>query len=264
MRYSNLHTHTVFSDGIHTVEENVRAAQSQQLLCLGFSDHSYTPCDRSYCMLPENYSAYRHAVEKAKKNSPLPIYLGLELDAFSRENPGEYDYVIASVHYLNAGGAVYAIDHTPQMQHACLRDGFHGNAWDMLRCYCDTLGEHVAKTNPTFIGHFDLPAKFSSLPEQDDRYVQILSDGLKALLKLCPYIELNTGGMAKGWRQVPYPAPAFLDVIREHGGRIILSSDSHRADTLTYWFDQAVELLKSHGIDRIHHFDGKGFAEAAI
>ena len=121
MRYSNLHTHTVFSDGIHTVEENVRAAQSQQLLCLGFSDHSYTPCDRSYCMLPENYSAYRHAVEKAKKNSPLPIYLGLELDAFSRENPGEYDYVIASVHYLNAGGAVYAIDHTPDA--ACLPPG---------------------------------------------------------------------------------------------------------------------------------------------
>ena len=50
MRYSNLQTHSVFSDGKHSLEENVRSAIEKGMCSLGFSDHSFTPCDTSYCM----------------------------------------------------------------------------------------------------------------------------------------------------------------------------------------------------------------------
>ena len=50
MRYSNLHTHTSFSDGKADMDAFIREAQEKNMLSIGFSDHSYTPCDLTYCM----------------------------------------------------------------------------------------------------------------------------------------------------------------------------------------------------------------------
>lgn len=258
MRYSNLHTHTVFSDGKNTMEENIRAAVEKNMLSLGFSDHSHTPCDLSYCMGKERYGEYLRELERWKKEAPLPIYAGLELDADSEDDLSPYDYIIASVHYLKVKGVCYPVDHEPWMQRDCIRDGFGGDTLAMLRCYYETLGDHVARVKPTFVGHFDLPAKFSAMPEEADAYRTLLTDAMQEILKLCPYIELNTGAMAKGIRKTPYPAPWLLDTVRDHGGRIVLSSDSHRAEHLTYWFDEAAELLKTHGIHQIYVFNGTG------
>ncbi len=55
MRFSNLHTHTTFSDGVGTVRENIESAIAKNMLSLGFSDHSFTACDTSYCMKLEDY-----------------------------------------------------------------------------------------------------------------------------------------------------------------------------------------------------------------
>ena len=45
MRYSNLHTHTTYSDGKNSVRENIEAAIANNMISLGFSDHSYTDFD---------------------------------------------------------------------------------------------------------------------------------------------------------------------------------------------------------------------------
>ena len=67
MRYVNLHNHTVYSDGINTMEENVLTALEKGMYALGFSDHSYTPCDESYCMKPEDYHPYLQELADLKK-----------------------------------------------------------------------------------------------------------------------------------------------------------------------------------------------------
>ena len=40
MRFSNLHTHSTFSDGKNTPEEIVLSAIEKNFLSIGFSDHS--------------------------------------------------------------------------------------------------------------------------------------------------------------------------------------------------------------------------------
>ena len=50
--------------------------------------------------------------------------------------------------------------------------------------------------------------------------------------------EINTGAISKGYRTEPYPAKNIRDYIRQQGGRFILSSDSHRTDTLCYGFEE--------------------------
>lgn len=264
MRYSNLHTHTIFSDGKNTMEEYIAAAQEKNMLSLGFSDHSYTQCDESYCIMPWKYEHYRKNLEQLKKESPLPIYAGLELDACSEDDPSGYDYVIAGVHYLHAKGEYCSVDHAPEVSERCLRDLFGGSALDMTKCYCDTLLEHVAHCKPTVVGHFDVVNKFGTMPETNDRYRDLMADCLKEVIRVCPYIELNTGAIARGWKQVPYPAEFLLDVLKENGGKIVLGSDAHSATNLTFWFDEAVALLKTKGIECICVFNGNGFDELPI
>ena len=53
---SNLHTHTHYCDGKYSPEEMVQAAIREGFVSLGFSGHSFTPCDVTYCMLPETGS----------------------------------------------------------------------------------------------------------------------------------------------------------------------------------------------------------------
>ena len=47
-----------------------------------------------------------------------------------------------------------------------------------------------------------------------------------------PVFEINHGAVAKGYRTTPYPAQDQIDYIKSKGGILILSSDSHRVDTI--------------------------------
>ena len=264
MRYTNLHTHTNFSDGAHSVAENVASAVNKNMLSLGFSDHSYTPCDPLYCMKPEQYEPYLRTLEAAKKDSPIPIYAGLELDAYSHDDTSVFDYFLASVHYIIKDGVCHPIDHSPAQQQTCMRDAFGGSVLDMAKCYFDILGEHVAKVKPLFVGHFDVITKFSLMPEEDDAYRAIAADTLKEVLKICPYIEMNSGAISRGWRKTPYPGSYLLEVVKENGGHMVLGSDSHNLNNLTFHFDESVELLRQAGIDHIAVFNGKGFDHVTI
>ena len=106
MRFSNLHTHTVFSDGKGTVRENIESAIKKNMLSLGFSDHSFTACDTSYCMMLEDYEKYCLEVKALAKEyeDKIPVFLGLEMDYYSEIDRSMFDYIIASVHYIVRNG----------------------------------------------------------------------------------------------------------------------------------------------------------------
>ena len=106
MRYSNLHNHSTFSDGKHSLEENVRSALEKNMLSLGFSDHSFTACDTSYCMKLEQYDEYLETIARLKQQyrAEIPLYAGLELDYYSQADRSAFDYLLASVHYIIRDG----------------------------------------------------------------------------------------------------------------------------------------------------------------
>ena len=53
MKITNYHTHTTYCDGKDTPEEMVLAAIGYGMHALGFSTHSYTSRDLSYCIKKE-------------------------------------------------------------------------------------------------------------------------------------------------------------------------------------------------------------------
>lgn len=275
MRYSNLHTHTTWSDGRHTIEENIQSAIQKNMISIGFSDHSFTDCDTSYCMPYEQYNHYLAEIKKMgeKYADQIQVFSGLELDYYSATEEkctsfpfvrDAFDYIIASVHYIIKNGICYPIDHTPNQQKSCVNDAFGGDIYAMAQWYYDMVCEHVERVKPTIVGHFDVITKFSLMPEDDARYQTIARSALKRTLQTCRYVEVNTGAISRGWRTSPYPNVYLLETIWEEGGEIVLSSDSHHMDHLIYHFDESVQLLKELGFDHISIFCGRGFERQEI
>ena len=101
MRYVNLHNHSTFSDGAHVPEEIVLAAIEKNMLGIGFSDHSYTDFDPSYCMLPERYAEYHRTIDalKEKYADKIKVFKGIELDYRSRPEGVRLPHRVRTLYY---------------------------------------------------------------------------------------------------------------------------------------------------------------------
>ena len=51
-------------------------------------------------------------------------------------------------------------------------------------------------------------------------------------------MEVNTGGIARGWMDDAYPSPFFRALLRARGVRFVLSSDAHSREGLDCAFDR--------------------------
>ena len=78
----NYHTHTHFCDGINAPEEIVREAIRLGCKELGFSGHSCTFFDESYCMTQAGTQEYIAVVRdlQEKYRDEIKILLGVEQD----------------------------------------------------------------------------------------------------------------------------------------------------------------------------------------
>ena len=82
-------------------------------------------------------------------------------------------------------------------------------------------------------------------------YVKISEKYLKEALKSGSIFEINTGAIARGVRTTAYPFENLLHIIKKHDASIILSSDSHSIDTLTFAFDDTRKYLKDIGFKHL-------------
>ena len=82
------HTHTTYSDGKDTPEEMVLSAIEKGLNEMGFSDHSYTFFDESYCIKKDRIAEYKSEIArlKAKYSDKIKILCGIEQDFYSAES----------------------------------------------------------------------------------------------------------------------------------------------------------------------------------
>ncbi len=267
MRFSNLHTHSTFSDGKNTPEEIVLSAIEKNFVSIGFSDHSHTPCDESYCMFESAYPAYRETVLglREKYKGKIDVLHGMEFDYYSRPvDRSLYDYLIGSIHYLCIDGDCHPIDHTLEQQNICIAGPCRGDRMEMAKRYYDLLVRHITDLRPEIVGHFDVITKFGLFDDHSPIYEKIATEALDEVMKTCPVIEMNTGAISRKKRDLPYPADFLLRRVLANGGEILLSADSHAKETLDCFFPESVEILRTVGFDHILYLDGTGFHKMAI
>ena len=247
---SNFHTHTTFCDGKSTPEEIVVAAIENGFSSIGFSGHGYTPFDLRYCM--KDTEGYRSLVMelREKYKDSVEVYLGVEEDAFSPLCREKFDYIIGSSHYYVVDGKYLPIDSSSAHFKACL-EAFGYDTKRMAEQYYKSFCDYINKRKPDIIGHFDLITKFDeegeSLFLENKDYNDIAEKYLLAAVKSGCIFEVNTGAISRGIRKTVYPAENLLYLLKKEDARIILSSDSHQKETLSFYFDETGRYLYDMG-----------------
>ncbi len=268
---SNLHTHTRFADGKHTAEEVVLAAIDAGMEVLGFSEHSFHAHPTVFGMKsPERQQEYKQEIYRLKDiyADRIKILCGIEQDSLSGIPADVYDYVIGSVHYIQLGGEICAVDHSAQATLDAIKKHCGQDPLMYARAYFEAVARVETDTQCDIVGHFDLLTKFDEraaiFDTSDPRYVKAGLEALDALLEKDVIFEVNTGAMSRGYRTTPYPAPIFLRRIAEKRGNVTLSADAHHKDCLTYGFDTALQIIKASGIGSILTMTGNGWKNIAI
>ena len=254
MVFSTFHNHTTYCDGSNTAEEMVQAAVAAGCPAFGFSGHSYTWFDESYCMSKEGTIAYREEIRRLQEQyaGKIRILCGIEQDYWSEEPTDGYDYVIGSAHYVLKNGHYLPVDNSPEELMQGVTSQYNGDILAFCEDYYRQVADMVKKTHCTFVGHFDLVTKFNEneilFSQSDPRYVRAAESALDALCAQPVIFEINTGAMAKGYRTAPYPAEPLLKRIRDRGGRVILSSDCHNVKNLLFGLETARKTAESLGL----------------
>ena len=256
---SNLHTHTTLSDGRNTVRENIEAALRVGFVSLGISDHSYVegddgsidPDDRLYV------SAVREAA--AEYEGRIDVFCGIELDALSECRRELYDYVIASVHLLRFGGRIYQIDCGHEINNEIKERYLGGSSQLLAEEYYKAVLDHVKRTRPDIVGHFDLIELHGGVEIDDPEYVKMAVYYAEETAKYCSRFEVNTGAMGRGMRPRPYPFRPVLEKLKEIGATVIPSSDCHRIENINFGFDQVEALLRDVGFTSVDRLTKDGF-----
>ncbi len=244
MRYGDFHVHTTFCDGACSPEEMVRAALEKGMDAIGFSGHSHTPFDESWCMSEAGTQSYRAEIArlKTKYAGRIRILCGVEQDMYSDAPTAGYDYVIGSLHYLRVGGEYLPVDESAAHQTEAAARHFGGDIYAFAEEYYRQLSRVQASTGCDVIGHFDIVAKFNEggalFDETHPRYVAAWRNAADALLDAGALFEINTGGIARGWRSEPYPAAPIMVYLIARGARFLLSGDAHRPEGLRSGFDR--------------------------
>lgn len=268
----SVHTHSILCDGKNTLAEMAAAAYAAGVRCFGASGHSHTnmPQDQGN-VLSADMSEYRAEVLDLRKEyaGRMEILLGLEWDSRSDVSPEGFDYWIGSVHSVwdAENGRPWCVDwKAEELKNACAQ-GFHGNFLLLCRQYYREAAEMAAK-KPPILGHIDLVAKFNEggalFDEGSAGYRNAALEALHAADPSATVVEINTGAISRGYRTAPYPAPFLLEEWRSMGGRIVITSDSHSADTVVYGYDLAAKAAKAAGFTECALLTAGGWVDCPL
>ncbi len=259
---TNFHTHTNLCDGQNTPEQVVQAAIEKGFSALGFSCHGYTSFDLRYCV--NDTEAYIAEILRLKEayQDKIRIYLGVEEEALSPIDRSRYEYMIGSLHYLPFGGEYLPIDGNPDYFAQCLA-ACDGDEMRLAEGYYSMFCDYILRRKPDIIGHFDLVTKFDEIGVShyfaNEQYTKLAQKYLQEAIKADCIFEVNTGAMARGYRTAPYPHEDLLHTLKKADAKLILSSDSHAAETLDFGMEEAKKLLREVGFRKLYTLCDEGF-----
>lgn len=265
---TNYHTHTNFCDGKFSAEEMIWAAIDSNIKILGFSSHSMYPFAHDYHVSPKEHEAYCNEIRRlaAAYKDKIEVYCGFEADFmpglsapdmryYGKFNP---DYLIGSVHYVMGNRGFFEADGSLEDIISGIDNYFDGNRKEAVQTYFAEQREMLEKYSFTFWGHPDLirkqNAKKTLFDETESWYKKELKALAKAAAKAGVVAEINTGGIARGYLDSPYPSMEFLELLHENNVPVTFGSDAHSKENIDFWFDEALQYIKKAGYTEIHYF----------
>ncbi len=278
MKKTNFHTHCTFCDGKNTAEEMVLSAIEKGFDILGFSSHSMYPFATSWHIPVKNHKDYCATVRdlELKYKDKISILCGFEADfveglccpdkdAYKDFAP---DYLIGSVHFVPCKKGFFEADGNSLSVRTAIDKYFDGDVKKAVQRYFEIEREMLGNCSFDIIGHPDLIRKQNSneplFCEEDDWYKQEVIKTAQAIADAHVCVEINTGGMARGYMKSPFPSPFFLEQLFKLNVPVTINSDSHAKDTIDYWFEEALVYAKQAGYREIAYFTKEGMKKQDI
>lgn len=199
-----------------------------------------------FLLNPDSY-LYDLLKYKEKYADKIRILFGIELGlqpSCMRQNAVlaksyDFDFIIGSSHLCNGLDPYYPYFYEGRSEEEAYTE------------YFQSILENIKKfSNFDVYGHLDYVVRYG--PNRDTnysyaKYSDILDAILKALLDKGKGIEINTGGLYKGLRDL-HPCTDILKRYKELGGEIItIGSDAHKPTDIAGHFDRAVAALEQCG-----------------
>lgn len=225
---ADYHTHTVYSHGKGTIEQNIEVAISKGLKTLGISDHSYRHF--SYGVKYESIPKMREEIDRLQeKYQGIKILLGLEANIL--DNKGSIDVddkVLKLVDYVMAG---YHFGSIPtNMVRGMLNHALNFTKLDRFsKDYNTEATINAMKNNDIFI-----------LTHPGDKGSVYIEEVAKEAKKTNTHLEINS--------HHGYLTKEQLVLIKDTGVKFMIGSDAHRPEDVGR-FDDAIKRVIDTNVD---------------
>jgi histidinol-phosphatase (PHP family) len=192
----------------------------------------------------------------AAQDRGMPVKLGLELDHLGerQERLSEliegypWDILLGSIHWLDGRSVDAALD---------AADGVwvEHSVEHVWRAYFDALAELARSGAVDVLAHPDLVKIFDQRPER--RVVEALyREAAAVIADTGVALEVSTAGLRKLVGEL-YPDPYLLAECARRGVPVTLASDAHQPELVGESYDQALSLLRAHGVEHVAVFAGR-------
>ncbi len=251
---ADYHMHSSFSGDSNTpMEEMILKGIDLGLTHMCFTEHNdfdFPVCEEVPAgMFDLNADAYLYDLLKYrdKYKDKINVLFGVELGLqphLTRENAlfakaHDYDFIIGSSHICNKKDPYF-----PAFYENCSEEEAYTE-------YFQSIIDNIKKfKNFDVYGHLDYVVRYGPNGDKNysyEKYQDLLDNILQLLIENGKGIEINTGGVVKGLREL-HPCTAIIKRYKELGGEIItIGSDAHKAQDIHGYFDRAEAVLKECG-----------------
>lgn len=259
---TNYHSHCSFCDGRAPLEDFVREAIRLGFTSYGVSSHAPLPFPTRWTMEKEDVPAYLDDIRRLKRlyAADIELYAGMEIDYLNEEsNPSipyfrelSLDYRIGSVHLLESvEGEIIDIDVNKERFSELLPLHFSNDLKTLVCDYYDKLMQMVGLGGFDIVGHADKMSYNASFCQPDlleqNWYNHRIHEYFSLIAERGLMVEINT----KAYREmgVFFPHIKYFPLLKELHIPVLVNSDSHFPERINEGRADALQALKSAGID---------------
>ncbi|MBO5337638.1 MAG: histidinol-phosphatase HisJ family protein [Lachnospiraceae bacterium] len=251
---ADCHLHSSYSGDSDTpMEEMILCGIEKGLTTMCFTEHNDfgfpeepgEPADR-FILQPDPY-LYDIIRYREKYADKIRILFGIELGLqpeVMRQNAVlaksyDFDFIIGSSHICHGKDPYYPAFYEGRSE----KEAYYE--------YFTSILENIKKfSNFDVYGHLDYVVRYGPSKDAEytyEAYQDVLDDILKLLIEKGKGIEINTGGVKSGLKEL-HPCTAIVKRYHDLGGEIItIGSDAHTPDHIAAHFDRAEEVLRECG-----------------
>ncbi len=251
------HTHTLNSDGHYTLSQMVESAIEKGLKVYTVTDHCEMQVFEKDRYMERISRCYEEFVEARERyGDKIKLLFGVEIgqplddidntEKFLDSFP--FDFVLAASHEVKGW-----------------KDPVHLDEFDLdycerlLHAYFDELLNIVRWGKFDVLAHITYPYRYID-PERlkaigTEVYEGKIDEILREVAKRGKGIEINTAGLTYRLGTTS-PAPELVKRFRQFGGEIVtFASDAHTVEKIARGYDEAVEIMRLAGFDRMCYFE---------